>query len=333
MLNNKKTVFVTGSSGLVGSHLLRQLLLQDCSIRALYRGNIPSDFNESKIEWIPGDILDVVALEEAMQQVDQVYHCAAIVSFNPANKMDMFKTNIEGTANVVNAALISGVKKMVYVSSVAAIGRTVSGNDIYVDESQNWTKETNESNYSKSKYLAELEVWRGIAEGLPAVMVNPVIILGAGDWTKGSAAMFKSAYDEFPWYTNGSGGYVDVNDVVNVMVQLMESDIAGERFILCAEHKTYKEIFTMIAEGFGKKSPHKNATPFMAAVVWRLEAIKSTLSGKSPLLTRETAATALTNVYFENKKLLKYLPSFQYTPLLQTINRVCSQMKNKYFNT
>ncbi len=330
MLENKKTVFVTGSSGLVGSHLIKQLVQQDCNIRALYRGQIPAEFKNSIIDWVHGDILDVIALEEAMQQVDEVYHCAAIVSFDPAIKMDMFKTNIEGTANVVNVALDVGVKKMVYVSSVAAIGRTVKGTNIYVDETQNWTKETNKSNYSKSKYLAELEVWRGIAEGLPAVMVNPVIILGAGDWTKGSAAMFKSGYDEFPWYTNGSGGYVDVNDVVEVMMQLMQSEISAQRFILCAAHKTYKEIFTMIAEGFGKKAPHKNATPLMAAMVWRLEAIKSKFSGKSPLLTRETAATALTNVYFENKKLFKYLPSFQYLPLQQTINRVCGEMEDKY---
>ncbi len=184
--------------------------------------------------------------------------------------------------------------------------------------------------YSKSKYLAELEVWRGIGEGLQAVMVNPVVILGTGDWTKGSAAMFKSGYDEFPWYTLGSGGYVDVLDVVDVMVQLMDSNISGQRFILCAEHRTYKEIFTMIAKGFGKKPPHKNATATMAAIVWRLEALKAAFNGKSPLLTKETAATALTKVHFTNGKLFTFLPLFKYTPLQQTIERVCKEMERKY---
>jgi len=328
--HSKKTVFVTGGTGLVGAQLIRELLKQQRTIKALYRSEMPADMHHPGIEWIKGDVLDISLLKEVMTGIAQVYHCAAIVSFDPAKKMEMFKINIEGTANVVNAALYAGIEKMVFVSSVAALGRVKNGRTYSVSEKINWTKETSESNYSKSKYLAELEVWRGIGEGLSAVMVNPVIILGAGDWTKGSAAMFKSGYDEFPWYTTGSGGYVDVTDVVKAMTDLMESAIEAQRFILCAEHKTYKEIFTMIAEGFGKKPPYKEAKPFMAAIVWRLEAIKGMLSGKSPLLTKETATTALASVHFEQDKLLSYLPNFRYTPLGDTINRVCNELKLKY---
>lgn len=329
-LDNAGIVFVTGSSGLVGSHLIKELVNQGRRVLALYRGEVPADLTHENLQWIKGDILDVITLEEVMQNVEQVYHCAAIVSFDPSKKMEMFKTNIEGTANVVNAAINVGVKKLVYVSSVAALGRVKQGRKVLVDETMSWTKENSDSNYSKSKYLAELEVWRAIGEGLQAVMVNPVIILGAGDWTKGSAAMFKSAYDEFPWYTEGSGGYVDVVDVVSSMTQLMNSNISGQRFIISAEHKTYKEIFSLIARFFNKTPPRKEATPFMAAIVWRLEAIKAMFNGKSPLLTKETAETALTSVYFDNAKLLKFLPDFKYIPLEQTIERVCREMEERY---
>jgi dihydroflavonol-4-reductase len=331
--DNAGSVFVTGGSGLVGSHLIKELSREGRRVLALHRGEVAADLRHENIQWVKGDILDVIALEEAMQNVEQVYHCAAIVSFDPSKKMEMFKTNIEGTANVVNASINAGVKKLVYVSSVAALGRVKQGRKVRVDETMSWTKENSDSNYSKSKYLAELEVWRGIGEGLQAVMVNPVIILGAGDWTKGSAAMFKSAYDEFPWYTEGSGGYVDVLDVVKSMTQLMNSDISGQRFVISAEHKTYKEIFSLIARFFNKKPPRKEATSFMAAIVWRLEKMKAMINGNSPLLTKETAETALSSVYFDNAKLLKYLPDFEYIPLEQTIERVCREMEKRFLQS
>jgi dihydroflavonol-4-reductase len=173
--------------------------------------------------------------------VEQVYHCAAIVTFNSRRRQEMFKINIEGTANVVNAALDAGIKKMVYVSSVAALGRIREEGPI--NETMNWTEETSNSAYGQSKYLAEMQVWRGIGEGLNAVMVNPVIILGPGDWNSGSSQIFKTAYDEFPWYTDGSTGFVDVRDVAKAMIELMNSNVTAERFILSAENKTYAEVF------------------------------------------------------------------------------------------
>lgn len=258
--NKKAGILITGATGLVGSHLVKRLGNLQKPVRALHRGQVSDDLKSGKIEWVKGDILDVIALEQAMENIDQVYHCAASVSFNPATKAMMFKTNIEGTANVVNAAINAGVKKIVFVSSVAALGRIREGQTI--NETMNWTKETSNSNYGKSKYLAELEVWRGIGEGLKAVMVNPVIILGAADWSKGSAGIFKSAYNEFPWYTQGTGGFVDVLDVVEIMIQLMESDISGERFIISAENTSYQRVFSMIAKEFGKKPPNKKAFHF-----------------------------------------------------------------------
>lgn len=321
-------ILVTGATGLVGSHLIQSLVKQQKQVRAIYRSAIPTFEGADKVAWIQADILDVISLEKAMDQVQQVYHCAAIVSFHPSQKNLLHQTNVEGTANVVNICLQAGIDKLVFVSSVAAIGRLREQQSI--NESMYWTPETSNSEYGKSKYLAEMEVWRGIGEGLNAVIVNPVIILGAGDWEKGSAELFKTAYDEFPWYTEGVTGFVDVADVVKAMEALMDSTVSGERFILSAENITYRELFTGVARNFGKKPPHRNVTPLIAALVWRWEALKGAITGKAPMLTKETASTAQAKVYFDNTKLLKYLPSFSYTPLSESIANICNDFRKKY---
>ncbi|MCW3087077.1 MAG: dihydroflavonol-4-reductase [Sediminibacterium sp.] len=317
-------ILVTGASGLLGSQLVTQLVREGNQVKALYRSTVPSFEGAEKVEWIQGDILDVVALELAMDHVQQVYHCAAIVSFNPRHKEMMHKTNIEGTANVVNACLSAAISKLVFVSSVAALGRIREGSSI--NETMNWSEETSNSEYGKSKYMAELEVWRGIGEGLNAVMVNPVIILGAGDWSKGSSGLFKSAYDEFPWYTEGISGFVDVADVVKAMILLMNAgEISAERFIICGENVSYKKVFTEMAQHFGRRPPHRKVTPLIASLVWRWEALKSFFTHNDPLLTRETAKTAAAKVNFDNTKIQKYFPHFQYTPIPQAIQRICKE--------
>jgi len=322
-------ILVTGGSGLVGKELITQLLAKGEKVTAIFNKTQLPSFNSPLLYQQQCNILDVPGLEAIMQQqqVQQVYHCAAIVTFNPARKQELFKINIEGTANVVNAALNTGVKKLVHVSSVAALGR-IRENET-VTETMNWTEETSNSNYGKSKYLAEMEVWRGIAEGLDAVMVNPTMILGDGDWNAGSSQIFKSVYNEFPWYSDGVTGFVDVRDVAKAMIALMESTISSERFIINAEDKSFKEVFTLIANAFGKKPPHKKVTPFLAQIVWRLEAIKSVFTGKDPLVTKETAKTALATVHFDNSKLKQFLPGFQYTPLEETILYTCRLLQQK----
>ncbi len=321
-------ILITGATGLVGSHLLTQLVNDGKKVRALYRSSIPVIEGADKVEWVCGDILDVVALEEAMNGVQQVYHCAAIVSFNPKKKAILHQTNVEGTANVVNACLNAGIQKLLFVSSVAALGRIRQ--DIPINETMNWSEETSNSEYGKTKYFAEMEVWRGIGEGLDAVIVNPVIILGAGDWEKGSSGLFKSAYDEFPWYTEGTGGFVDVADVIKAMVLLMQSNISAERFILCADNLSYREVFTQMANNFGRKPPHKKVTPLLAAIVWRLEAVKAVFTGKDPMLTKETARTAAAKVRFDNSKLKRFLPDFAYNPVDDSLKRICAELQKKH---
>jgi dihydroflavonol-4-reductase len=322
-------ILVTGSAGLVGKELISQLLAKGEKVTAIFNKTQLPSFNSPLLQQVQCNILDVYGLEEIMQQhnIQQIYHCAAIVTFNPARKQELFKINIEGTANIVNAALNTNVKKIVHVSSVAALGR-IRENEA-INETMNWTEETSNSNYGKSKYLAEMEVWRGIAEGLEAVMVNPTMILGDGDWNSGSSQIFKSVYNEFPWYSEGVTGYVDVRDVAKAMITLMESNISGERFILSAEDRSFKEVFTLIANAFGKKPPLKKVTPFLAQLVWRLEKIKSLFTGKEPLVTKETAKTALARVHFNNNKLKKFLPGFTYTPLQETIEYTCKVFQQK----
>src|SRR5450759_433572 len=315
-------ILVTGGSGLVGSELISQLLALGNKIKAIYNSTRLTISHQNLIP-VKCDILDTAALEEAMQGVTQLYHCAAMVSFSAKNKL--IKINIEGTANVVNAALDAGVTKMVHVSSVSALGR-IRENET-VTEEMNWTEESSNSVYGKSKYLGEMEVWRGIGEGLQAVIVNPSLILGSGDWNKGSSEIFRSVYNEFPWYTEGVTGVIDVKDVARAMILLMNSEINKQRFILNAENLSYKEVFTNIAKCFGKKPPHKKVTPFIAAIVWRLEAIKSMFTGKDALVTKETARTALAKVYFDNNKILKALPGFQFTPINETIKNICATLK------
>jgi nucleoside-diphosphate-sugar epimerase len=318
-------IFVTGASGLVGAHLIKSLVEKGALVTALYRSVVPNIQGAEKVKWVKGDILDIESLENAMEGVEQVYHCAAIVSFAPGQAAAMLHANQEGTANVVNACLAKNIQKLVYVSSVAALGRIRE--NAPVDEAANWTPETSNSVYGKSKYLAEMEVWRGMGEGLNVAIVNPVIILGAGDWNKGSSEIFKSAYNAFPWYTEGVSGFVDVMDVVDTMQLLMQSKITGERYIISAENIQYKNVFTQIATAFNKPAPHKKVTPFLAGIVWRLEALKGIFTGKNPLLTKETAATAQAVVHFDNTKFLNAFPEFKYRTIESTIKRACAELK------
>lgn len=328
LMNGGKNILVTGATGLVGSHLVQSLVQQREKVKALYRSSIPSFDNADKVEWIKGDILDVIALEESFSDVQQVYHCAAVVSFSPKEKKNLYKTNVEGTANVVNASLNAGVEKLLHVSSVSALGRIRE--DQPITEQMKWTPETSNSEYGRTKHLAEMEVWRGVGEGLNAVVVNPTIILGVADWNNSSTAIFKNFYNEFPWYTEGTTGFVDVADVVKAMVMLMKSDISSERFIVSAENTTYHRLFNLIAKGFGKEPPHKKVTPSIAAIVWRLESIKALFTGKDPLVTKETARTAQAKAHFDNSRLLQFFPSFSYRTLEESVERICAEFKKKY---
>lgn len=324
------TVFITGGTGFLGAYIIKNLVEKGHAVRALRRPTsrlpffIPSSVWE-KVEWIEGDVLDVVALEEGMQGADAVIHSAAIVSFAKDNRDEMYRINIGGTANVVNIALEAGIKRFLHVSSVAALGRTL--NATTVSEEKKWEVSKANTHYAITKHQAEMQVWRGFAEGLPGVIINPSTILGYGNWHQSSCAIFKNAYKEFPWYTKGINGFVGVGDVAELSVQLLFSDITERRFIVNAENWSFQTLFTTIAHGFGKKPPHRFANKTMGEIAWRLEAVKGALTGKKPLLSKETAKIAHSHTSFDNSALLKALPGFAYQPLEAVIKNACVQYR------
>jgi dihydroflavonol-4-reductase len=326
IITNKK-ILVTGGAGLLGNELVQQLLKEGHMVTAIYNLT-PFAISHPNLKIEQCDILDTSRLEEIMQDITQVYHCAAMVSFDPKDKYKLLKINVEGTANVVNACIDAAVEKLVHVSSVSALGRIRNGE--VVDEHMNWTPKTSNSTYGKSKYLGEMEVWRGIGEGLQAVIVNPSTILGGNNWDNGSGALFKNAYNEFKWYTEGINGFVDVRDVARVMILLMNSEITDQRFIVSAENISYKELFSAMAKCFEKNAPQKKVAPMMGEFIWRLEAIKSSMSGRKHLVTKETARTAQASVFFNNSKILQALPEFHFTPILDSIAHTCMTLKETY---
>ncbi len=323
-------ILVTGGTGLLGMHLLHDLAKQGVPVRATYRQKrklslvkkifryySPTGFEQlfKQIEWVPCDILDVVALDDAMTGVEKVYHCAAVVSFNPAHKNQLKKVNIEGTANVVNACLRAGVKKLCHVSSTSALGTLENAE---ITEKTPWETNVHPSNYSVSKYLGEREVWRGIEEGLEAVIINPSMIVGPGDWNMSSAAMIKRVYDGLVFYTKGSTGFVDVRDVVKCMIQLMESDIHSERFLVVGENMPFKLFIDHIAENLNKAKASVAATALLTQVAWRIEWLRSVFTRKEPVITKESARIAQKNEWYSNKKIKETL-GIEFIPIREAV--------------
>ena len=315
-------VLVTGGTGFLGSYIIKALVENGYTVRAIRRGNkLPAWIDKQildQVEWMEGDVLDVVSLDDALEGIDTVIHAAGVVSFTKKDRKKMYQVNVDGTANVVNMALEKNIRRFVHISSVAALGRTAGGG--HVDEDKKWEESKVNTHYAKSKYKAELEVWRGFAEGLDAVILNPSTILGYGDWNTGSCAIFKNIYHEFKWYTPGNNGFVDVEDVASVALRIMQSDISGERFIVNGDTWSFQRLMNTIADTFGKKHPSRETTPLLMSIAWRMEAAKSIFSGSRPLLTRESARVAMSQTYFENARLLEALPGFKFTPLEQSIN-------------
>jgi nucleoside-diphosphate-sugar epimerase len=321
-------VLVTGGTGFIGSYIIKNLIEKGHSVRAIRRSNktlpfyIPdSVFN--KVEWADGDILDIVSLNDAMNGAEAVIHSAAIVSFSKKERHEMYKVNVEGTANVVNAAVENKIKRFLHLSSVAALGRTTKSET--VTEQKKWEENKNNTHYAISKHHSELQVWRGFAEGLEGVVINPSTVLGFGEWHQSSCAIFRNAYKEFSWYTKGINGFVGVEDVAEAAVRLVFSDISQQKFIVNAANWSFQELFNAIADGFHKKHPHKEATKTMGEIAWRLEKLKELFTGKKALLTRETAKVAHSKTSFDNTRLLKALPDFQFTPLETVIKKSCEK--------
>ena len=303
-------------TGLVGSHLLFDLAKRGENIRALKREhsslqNIRDCFGYysdkadtlfERIEWVNGNMLDTDTLDEALKGVTKVYHCAALVSFKKADKNTMKNINVEGTRNIVDACLNAKIEKLCFISSIAALGTPEEKEDI-ITETTPWSPEDKRSDYSKSKFNSELEVWRGIEEGLDAVIVNPSIILGPGQWHKGSSLLLTTVAKGVKYFTRGVTGYVDVRDVSKAMVQLMDSNIKNERFLLNSENCSYEFIFKSIARALNLPEPSKYASPRLTEIAWRLAYLKTIFLFKESSFTRSTARSSHNCTYFSSQKI------------------------------
>ncbi|MEI6123005.1 MAG: NAD-dependent epimerase/dehydratase family protein [Bacteroidota bacterium] len=308
-------ILVTGGTGFLGAHLLIELCSLKYNIRALKRPTSDLDFvrklfdfyNKSiffnTIEWVDCDILDVTAVKQSFVSIDIVYHCAAKVSFSEKDKTELFRTNIEGTSNLMNTALVNGVKKMCYVSSIAVLGKSE-----IITEKSLWDENEKHSKYARSKYCAELEVWRIAAEGLNSVIVCPSVIIGPWKWDSGIGSLFKQIGNGLNYYTGGSNSFVDVRDVVKSMIMLTESNIVNDNFIITSENLSYKEIVYLIAETIGKKSPKRYASLFITEIAWRLNSIIYFLLKNKSSFTKDTARISQNRSSYSNKKVSTALP-------------------------
>jgi nucleoside-diphosphate-sugar epimerase len=331
-------ILVTGGTGLVGAHLLYHLLIENNSVKAIHRKksdlnavkNVFSYYTDDfefifqKINWIEADITDVYLLEKAFENVTEVYHSAALVSFNPNDYKAMRKINIEGTSNIVNLCIDKKVKKLCFVSSIATIEKSLKNNNI--DEECEWDTELNNYGYAITKYGSEMEVWRASQEGVDVIVVNPGVILGAGFWSNGTGKLFSKIYKGLKFYSEGITGFVSVKDVVEVMIQLMKSNKKNERYILVSENCSFKDVFFQMADNFDKKRPSIKTTKLMGSIGWRLEKIRSVITGKPPILTKQTSKSIHNKHYYSSEKIKKAL-NFKFEPISETIKSTCKSFK------
>lgn len=322
-------ILVTGGTGLVGSHLLFKLTDKGIKVRATYRRTSTIDRVKTifsyysknhqdrfeSIEWVKANLNDIAQLSKAFVGITHVYHCAALISFDPSDYRQLRQTNIKGTANIVNLCIDHKIQKLCYVSSIASLGydsRTIN-------EETHWQGNQDQNVYAISKFGAEMEVWRGTQEGVPAVIVNPGVIIGPGFWTSGSGLLFKLAMKKQPFYTNSITGYVGVYDVVDALIKLMHSDIANERFVLVGENKSYREVMTDIARSLKVKPPSKFLSGFKLQLAWRIDWIMSKCLGRKRRLTKSLSRSLNKSYHYDNSKIEQTIAGFKFQPIAEVI--------------
>lgn len=325
-------ILVTGGTGLVGSHLLYQLCQNHDNIVATKRAD--SDLNRvrkvfsyyttevqkyfDKISWVEADVTDSFSLSKAFENITEVYHTAAFISFNPNDYRKMRSVNIKGTANVVNCCIDFKVKKLCYVSSIASIDELP--NKEFIDETNDWNPEISSSGYAITKYGSEMEVWRASQEGVPVIIVNPGVILGPGFWKEGSGSLFTKVYKNLKFYSEGVTGFVSVQDVVSPMIQLMESDIQNERYILISENWSYQQLFASMAKSLNVPAPKFNASKLVVEILWRTEWVRTGIFGGSPLITKQSAKSIFKKSYYNNSK-IKETIGYEFEPIEEIIKK------------
>ena len=319
-ISKNQRILVTGGTGVLGTYVVKRLLSGGYTNIEIFTrsGGKPSlEFlDDERVTFTKGDIAELYPLTDSIESADYIINAAAIVSFDPRVFKKMHLVNVEGTANVMNLASVSNVKKVIHVSSIAALGRNERSS--LISESSTWVNSNYNSYYGITKYLAEQEVWRSYFEGQSMAIVNPSLIIGDGDWNQSSLQIFKKAYNGLPYYPKGGTGIVDVRDVSSFIVNLMESTIEGERFVLSGGNISYKDLFTKLAKSMNRKAPKKVAPDWMLSFLWRIDSIRSFITKQSPIVTKESVKSTSHQSKYDNSKSLNF-NDFKYRDVDKTL--------------
>ena len=335
-------ILVTGGTGLVGSHLIYQLTLENNVIRATHRADsdiervkllfkfYSKDFNQlfKKIEWIEADLNNLSQLQDAFKDISFVYHCAAYISFDPSSYETLRRVNIRGTANIVNLCINNKIKKLCHVSSVATLGYNIKE----IDENNYWDGNKHKSAYAISKYGAEMEVWRGVQEGVKSVIINPGIIIGPGFSKSAFGTIIKMVTNKKRFHTCGKTGYVDVRDIANIMIRLMNSKIENERYILVNKNLSYKKVIDMVSSNLGMKNKSTFVSKSKLKIALVFDLVSSKFFNKERKLSKALCKTLTRNFNYSSKKIKKDL-NFEFTSILETFEKSCqfySQEKSSW---
>lgn len=335
-------VLITGSTGLLGSHILLNLVQKGKTMRALKRKNsrlehvqkifhyyAPGHAKElfQKIEWVEGDILDIPCLEEALEGIHEVYHAGAMFSFNRKDKLPLKKNYILGTANVVNISLAQGVKKLCYISSVDTLNDATSEGIVVENTPLDKTKD--DLPYAYTKYLAEIEAWRGSQEGLGVVIVNPTFILASGFWQDSSGMLIEQVRKRGPFYTEGVTGYVDARDVAECCTRLMDGNHLNQRYILNSENLSYKEMIGYIRKELDLP-PAKSISRNTLKWISRLSRVTAFLSGKNNPIPGDIIESLTTKTFYSNEKIKKTL-SYEFIPVKIALSEHIKRYQKEHF--
>ena len=335
-------ILVTGGTGLVGSHLIYQLTLENNVIRATHRADsdiervkllfkfYSKDYNQlfKKIEWIEADLNNLSQLQDAFKDISFVYHCAAYISFDPSSYETLRRVNIRGTANIVNLCIKNKIKKLCHVSSVATLGYNIKE----IDENNYWDGNKHKSAYAISKYGAEMEVWRGVQEGVKSVIINPGVIIGPGFSKSAFGTIIKMVTNKKRFHTCGKTGYVDVRDISNIMIRLMNSKIENERYILVNKNLSYKKVIDMVSSNLGLKNKSTFVSKSKLKIALVFDLVSSKFFNKDRKLSKALCKTLTRNFNYSSKKIKKSL-NFEFTSILETFEKSCqfySQEKSSW---
>ncbi len=348
-------ILVTGATGLLGGHLIYGLLQKHEKVAALKRPSANLDTLREifsfytknpdqlidRIDWRTCDLLDKESIINALEGIDCVINCAAIVSYQKKDRERMISNNVEGTRNLAEAIRTKRREtedcqlptvdcRLIHISSIAALGDG-PGNDtrFLIDEDTPRDPNRKHNGYSISKYESE-KVLTDL--GLDAIILNPGIILGPGQWTKGSSQLFEKAWQGLKYYPYGGTGYVDVRDIADIILCILTSsppnllNIKGSRYCVVGTNVRFREFFNMVTDEYGKPNPSIFAGKFMTQVAWRADTLRALLAGRNPVLTRETAEASQRISYYSSAKICNTL-NFRFRPIEETIDWIATIYK------